>query len=358
MNRNVGSKLHVHQGPFLVGVPRFMLRRPEFSKFPKHSIVVFLDKNEIRLMNTQKSVSDLTPLWPTEYKRRLQKVMEDAACVFTDTEQNTSKQRVFDTLSEVFKFMTHILAFTKSQKTPFTRRFAETDIFREFVTKYKQNNPIDKKLTNVYKYYMDNQKINFGFSMPARGTLAKIARSTEHYNTAFPTVNEKLVKRNETKHLQKNPNIRPKKRPKPDKCNQEALAFLNKTLLAPSKTTKPMQDSSGLSGGLSPRPQMKNNLSRRISVRDQMNNSRPKPVGTSVPEPASSMQSNQTINNLSMPSAEQQHGAEVLRRLEDIIQQAKNSEDLNAFQTHMEQIQELLSNQAQKMVMNFQRKII
>eukprot|EP00494_Astrolonche_serrata_P030278 UN30545 len=356
MNRNVGSKLHTHNGPFLVGVPRFMLRRPEFSKFPKHSIVVFLDKNEIRLANTQKSVNDMVPLWPTEFKRKLTKVMGDAASVFTDSDQNTSKQKVYDTLKEIFLFNTTVLQMTRQKKNKFTKLFAETRIFEDFCKSYKEKNPSDPKLNDVFRYYMNHQNIKLGFSMPARGTLAKIARSTEHYNSTFPSVNETTIAKKEAKHRQSHPNNKTKKRPQYEQCYPEALKFLQQTLLSPAKPSKNAANKDTVGKGSKPKNNRKISMALQ-SVTDALINKSPRQnsiisktqnsgnLTTSQNNILNQMKT-QAYDNISNESPEG-GPKQVLQVLETIIEEAKNC-NLEDFQTYMDKIQNLLQSAQNK----------
>jgi len=363
MTRNVGSKLYVHQGPFLVGVPRFMLKRPEFSKFPKHSIVVFLDKNEIRLANTLKSVNDLNPvkpLWPTESKRALKKVMEDAACVltepaFSEPDQNKDdyknyKKKVYGTLEKVFSFMCKLLRNTKSNKNQFTRKFAETELYKDFLTDYSQRNPSDRKLQGVYKYYMDRQSIKTSFSIPARGTLAKIARgTTQHYANSFPVVNEKIIMKRELKHQNEKPNP-PIKRPKCDKCYPEALEFIYRALLNP-QNKKPQEVPKADNEPHKPTlASTKKHQSKRITIINdkQKGLSETRKAGSpqkEIPEQSTvSAASHDSINVNSLAEQTSEiKKQEIFNVLQDIVDQAKKTQDLPTIQEHLSRIREILN---------------
>lgn len=247
LSRGVAEKLKDYSGPFLVGLPAYLSKRSELGRLPKRAIVVDLERNEIRTANTNHVVSNdgyRAPSWPAGQQVRLQKILSDAARVFTN--ENRTRSQTYNCLKNIFNFITRMLRDaqeagrnTLAVANSFCKRLRETHIFKDFSLNYhkeranKSGIP-DPRLEQVFQFFMDQEVLGQDFGKPVKTTVSSIAFDVKEFDTPFQMVDDVLIRREE--RSKKRPRIAKQGRRNPPyipDISGEAQKFINKNLLAP-----------------------------------------------------------------------------------------------------------------------------
>jgi len=246
LSKVVASKLTEYSGPFLVGLPAYLLKRPELGRLPKRAVVVDLERNEIRHANTDCIVSNgyRAPSWPPGKQLKLRKILDDAASVFTN--ENRTRTQTYNCLQNIFNFITRLLRDAQeagrsvpTEANSFCKRLRETHIFKDFCLYYHNSRASksrvqDPRLEKVFKFFMDHEELGKDFGKRVKTTVSSIAFDVKEFDTPFQMVDDELIRREEKK--KRRPRIAKQQRRKPPyiaDISVEAQKFVNKYLLAP-----------------------------------------------------------------------------------------------------------------------------
>jgi len=282
LSRSVAEKLTEYSGPFLVGLPAHLLKRPDRAKLPKRAIVVDLERNEIRHAITDCVVSNghRAPPWPPGRQLKLTEILEDAAKVFTN--DNRTRKQTYKSLKKIFNFITLLLRDAQqagrsvpTEANSFCKRLRETHIFKDFCLYYHnaradKTGSQDRRLEKVFQFFMDHEELgqDFGKPQPVMSTLSGTAFDVKEFDTPFQTVDDDLIGREEKK--KRRPRIAKQRRRKPPyiaDISVEAQKFVNKYLLAPRVSEGRKRDSGSGSyrKGTTPHRAMYHNRFREAS---------------------------------------------------------------------------------------------